>query len=143
MTNKDFQYSFTTTKSKQEVFRYLLNPVNWWNGLYGETIAGNSIEINDQFSFRAGDGVHYTNQQLVEKTADSKLVWLVTESKLSFLQQTNEWDGTKICFDIEQEGGETKVTFTHKGLVPEIECYGSCSAAWGRYLHNLEAYFNA
>jgi hypothetical protein len=138
MENKDFQYSLITSKKQNEVFAYLINPNNWWVGLFGETIEGNSKDINDEFSFRAGDGVHYSNQKLVELETDKKIIWLVTESNLSFLKNTNEWAGTKICFDIELEDNKTKITFTHKGLIPQIECYGGCSSAWTQYLQNLK-----
>lgn len=142
MDNKNFQFSFITPKNKSEVFAYLINPENWWAGLFDETIVGKSIAVNDEFSFRAGDGVHYSNQKLIVLEADKKIVWEITESNLSFLKNTSEWTGTKISFDIEQEGDQTKVTFTHQGLVPEFECYGSCSNAWTRYLQNLKAHFN-
>lgn len=138
MQHQHFQYSFTSSKNQAEVFRYLINPVNWWIGLFGETIEGESREIQDEFSFKAGDGVHYSNQKLVELVPDQKIVWLVTESNLSFLKNTNEWAGTKICFDIVQENDHTRITFIHEGLVPEIECYGSCSGAWTQYLQKLE-----
>ena len=138
MQHQHFQYSFTSSKNQTEVFRYLINPVYWWIGLFGETIEGESREIQDEFSFKAGDGVHYSNQKLVELVPDQKIVWLVTESNLSFLKNTNEWAGTKICFDIVQENDHTKITFIHEGLVPEIECYGSCSGAWTQYLQKLE-----
>lgn len=138
MQHQHFQYSFTSSKNRAEVFGYLINPVNWWIGLFGETIEGESREIQDEFSFKAGDGVHYSNQKLVELVPDQKIVWLVTESNLSFLKNTNEWAGTKICFDIVQENDHTKITFIHEGLVPEIECYGSCSGAWTQYLQKLE-----
>lgn len=138
MENKDFQYSLITSKKQNEVFAYLINPNNWWVGLFGETIEGNSKDINDEFSFRAGDGVHYSNQKLVELETDKKIIWLVTESNLSFLKNTNEWAGTQICFDIEQESNMTKITFTHKGLTPQFECYGGCSSAWTQYLQNLK-----
>ena len=138
MENKDFQYSFTSSKKQNEVFAYLINPNNWWVGLFGETIEGNSKDINDEFSFRAGDGVHYSNQKLVDLDPDKKIIWLVTESNLSYLKNTNEWAGTKICFDIEQEDNMTKITFTHKGLIPQFECYGGCSSVWTQYLQNLK-----
>jgi hypothetical protein len=141
MKHKDFQYSFTTSQIDDKVFAYLLNPKNWWVGLFGETIEGISNAIDDTFSFRAGDGVHYSNQKLVELKKNKKIVWLVTESNLSFLKNTNEWAGTKICFDIEKLGDKTKITFTHVGLIPQIECYGDCSSAWTQYLQNLQAYF--
>lgn len=138
MKNQNFQYSFTSSKNEDEIFVYLMNPKNWWVGIFNETIEGKSVGINDEFSFRAGDGVHYSNQKLIELSTNKKIVWLVTESNLSFLKNTNEWAGTKICFDIEQDGDKTKITFTHDGLIPEFECYGGCSSAWTQYLQNLE-----
>lgn len=137
MANQNFQYSFTTSKKPNEAFAFLLNPKNWWVGLFGETIEGKSDTIDDAFSFKAGDGVHYSNQKLVELDTDKKIVWLVTESNLSFLKNTNEWAGTKICFAIEQENNKTKITFTHEGLIPQIECYGRCSGGWTQYLQKL------
>jgi hypothetical protein len=138
MKNQNFQYRFTTSKPTNEVFTHLINPKNWWVGLYGETIKGKCEDINDEFSFSAGDGVHFTNHKLIELIADKKIVWLVTESNLSFLKNTNEWAGTKICFDIEKVGEKTKITFTHDGLIPQIECYGVCSSVWTQYLKNLQ-----
>lgn len=139
MANQNFQYRFTTSKNTGEVFKYLIDPKNWWLGLFGETIEGNSEYINDEFSFHAGDGVHFSNQKLIELVGDKKIVWLVTESNLSFLKNTNEWAGTKICFDIENDGDKTKVIFTHEGLIPSFECYGSCASAWTQYMQKLQA----
>lgn len=138
MTHQHFQYSFITPKSISEVYHHLINPKNWWVGLFGEIIEGKSNYLNDEFSFSAGDGMHYSNQKLIESVTDQKIVWLVTESNLSFLKNTNEWAGTKICFDIEKIGNSTKITFTHDGLMPQIECYTSCSSAWTNYLQNLQ-----
>jgi Activator of Hsp90 ATPase homolog 1-like protein len=142
MANENFQYSFITSKKASEVFAHLKNPKNWWVGLFGETIEGKSEDINDEFSFSAGDGVHYSNQKIIELLADKKIVWLVTESNLSFLKNPDEWAGTKICFDIEKVGDKTKLTFSHIGLIPHIECYGSCSSAWTQYMQNLLAHLN-
>jgi hypothetical protein len=141
MSTQNFQYRFISSKKISEVFAHLTNPKNWWVGIFGETIEGKSGCINDEFSFRAGDGVHYSNQKLIELVVDKKIVWLVTESNLSFLKSTNEWSGTKICFDFEIVGNQTKITFTHEGLIPEIECYEGCSSAWTQYLKNIQEYF--
>lgn len=141
MTGRNFKYSFITSKNQHEVFTYLINPKNWWAGLFGETIDGESNELNNEFSFSAGDGVHYSKQRLTELVTDKKIVWLVAESNLSFLKNTNEWTGTQICFDIEKEDDKTKITFIHDGLIPQIECYGECSGAWTLYLQNLQKYF--
>ena len=50
------------------------------------------------------------------------------------MENTGEWKGTNIVFDISEKDGKTEVRFTHVGLVPQIECYGSCSDAWGYYI---------
>jgi hypothetical protein len=136
--SKSFSYSFASSKSPATVFELLLDIDKWWSGLYAETIKGESQKINDEFSFNAGGGAHYSKQKLIELIPDKKIVWLVTDSNLSFLSETREWTNTMICFDISKEGNKTKVTFTHDGLIPQIECYEACSGAWSQYLENLE-----
>jgi uncharacterized protein YndB with AHSA1/START domain len=136
---KSFKYSFESVKPQEEVFKLLLEIDKWWSGLFEETITGESHRLNDEFSFKAGGGVHYSKQKLVELVPNERIVWLVTESHLSFLKDTNEWANTKIRFDMAKEGTKTKVTFTHEGLVPNIECFDSCSGAWTQYMENLEA----
>jgi len=82
----------------------------------------------------AGGDAHYTKQKLVELVPNKKLVWLVTEARLTFVDKTDEWNGTKLSFEISQEPGKTKIVFTHIGLVPEFECYDSCAPAWTQYI---------
>ena len=54
---------------------------------------------------------------------------------LNFVHDKTEWTGTDIIFDIYEEGDKTKVRFTHAGLVPDSECFDSCSNAWGFYIN--------
>ncbi|OYX11226.1 MAG: hypothetical protein B7Z16_17640 [Algoriphagus sp. 32-45-6] len=138
MQTNNFTYSFESTKSPETIFALLLDPKKWWVGFHEETIIGDSQKPNDVFSFKAGGGMHYTVQKLVEVIPNEKIVWLVTESNLSFLKETDEWDGTKIRFDLAPNGNKTKVTFTHDGFVPTFECYGACSSAWTDYMHQLK-----
>ncbi len=137
-----FSYSFKTSKTADEVYELLLNIDQWWSGLFEENIEGKSKKINDEFSFKAGGGVHYSKQKLVELIPGKKIVWLVTDSNLSFLKAPSEWNGTKICFVISSDKNKTEITFTHEGLVPQIECYDSCSGAWNGYLDNLKKKLN-
>jgi len=66
---------------------------------------------------------------------NKKVVWLVTESSLNFTEDVNEWTGTKISFEITDKDGKTELRFSHIGLVPEIECFDSCSIAWNQLIH--------
>jgi len=134
MQNKNFTTTLLVTQTPTEVFNTLLNVRAWWSGLFGEVFEGSHQQIGDEFSFRAGDGVHYSKQKLVELVPGKKLSWLVTESNLNFIAKTDEWNGTKLSFEISEEAGKTKIVFTHIGLIPEIECYDSCSGAWTQYI---------
>ncbi|HRH03010.1 MAG TPA: SRPBCC domain-containing protein [Bacteroidia bacterium] len=135
---KNYSYTLTTKKTAKEIFDLLQNIEKWWSGIYEETIKGKSQKLNDEFSFSAGGGMHFSKQKLVELIPNKKIVWQVTESNLSFLRNPKEWKNTKLTFDISETKNETKVTFTHEGLEPNIECYGACSNAWTQYFQNLE-----
>ncbi len=63
------------------------------------------------------------------------MVWLVTDSRLNYTEDVNEWTGTKISFEITEKDGKTELRFSHIGLVPEIECFDSCSGAWTQLVH--------
>jgi hypothetical protein len=138
MKQENFTYNFTSSKTPGEVFQLLTDPCKWWSGFYEETIKGKSEELNDEFTFKAGGGAHYSKQKLTELIPDKKIVWAVTDSKLTFLKDTGEWTGTRICFDISTGKDNTEITFTHEGLVPQIECYDQCSAGWTSYLGKLK-----
>lgn len=130
----DFTATLITGKSAAEVFAIIKNVRGWWSGLFGEQFEGNSEKLNDEFTFRAGEGAHYSKQKLIELDPDKKLVWLVTESNLNFLNDKQEWTNTSISFELLEQDGKTSIVFKHVGLHPEIECYEACSGAWSRYI---------
>ena len=136
MITTDFTLTLTTERTPQEVFKAITNVHGWWSGYYSEKITGSMEQPGDVFSFRAGDGVHYSKQKLVEVIPNKKMVWLVTESELSFVEEKYEWTGTKVIFDISEKEGKTELVFTHEGLNPNFECYESCAPAWTQYLNN-------
>ena len=136
MKNKNFTTTIIVDQTPEEVFNAIRNVRGWWSGYYSEEIKGDTEELNDEFSFRAGGGAHYSRQKLVEVIPNKKVVWLVTDSKLDFLEKKDEWTGTKVSFDISTKGNKTELAFTHEGLTPEIECYNSCAPAWSQYLQN-------
>lgn len=131
---KHFTVILLVDESPRQVFNAVLNVRGWWQGFHSEEITGETSALNDEFSFRAGGGAHYSRQKLVDVVPDKRVVWLVTESGLTFIDKQDEWNGTRIIFEISRIGDQTQLRFTHEGLTPEIECYDSCSTAWDMYL---------
>lgn len=132
---KNFTVTFVVDKSPAQIFNVVTHVRGWWHGLFDEEIIGKTDELNEEFTFRAGSGVHYSKMRLIELVPDQKVVWLVTDAELSFIEKKDEWIGTKVIFDISKKGDQTQVTFTHEGLSTDVECYDRCSSAWQMYLN--------
>jgi uncharacterized protein YndB with AHSA1/START domain len=129
LTTADFITTFFVNQTPTEVFNAVNNVRGWWQG----EIEGSTNKLDDEFSYRMKD-FHFSKQRLIEVVPDKKVVWLVTHSKLTFLKSQSEWTGTKISFDIAEINNKTQLRFTHTGLVPAIECYGSCSNGWSKLI---------
>ena len=129
MNKQDYTASIAVNATPQEVFKKINSVTKWWT----EDIKGSSQQLNDEFTVRFGD-VHVSKQKLVEVIPDKKVVWLVTGSKLNFIEDESEWTGTKISFELSNDDDKTQIHFTHIGLVPEVECYRDCTRGWDHYI---------
>lgn len=79
--------------------------------------------------------MHRCNIKVVEVIPRKRIVWQVLDNYFSFTEDKTEWKGTKLVFEITEKGDQTEIRFTHEGLVPDYECYGMCSNAWGTYIN--------
>jgi uncharacterized protein YndB with AHSA1/START domain len=121
--------SYTLTMSVhqpiEKVFKNISDVSAWWT----KDFAGDSTKLHDEFTV-IHPGAHYSKQRLITVVSNQKWVWLVTESKLDWLNNKEEWTGTRMIFELTTADGKTIVTFTHEGLVPGLECYERVAQGW-------------
>ena len=132
-THKDFTSTILVDQSPDDVFKTVNNVRGWWS----QNVVGGTEKLNDEFIFEV-KGVHRSKQKVIESIPGKRVVWLITESDMSFLKDRQEWTSTRVVFDILKKGDKTQLVFTHEGLVPGIECYDICTPAWSQYVqHSL------
>ena len=112
----------------QEAFNAINNVPGWWT----KDFEGSSAKLNDVFTVRFG--AVFITSKVVELIPGRKIVWLVLDCNKPWLKNKKEWNGTKMSWEISEKDNKTQIHFTHVGLVPEIECFGACSDAWGQYI---------
>jgi hypothetical protein len=134
MKKPDYTINIVANTTPEEAFNSINNVSEWWT----QSLEGNSKKLDDEFTVRFGD-VHYSKQKLVEVVPGKRVVWLITDSKLNFLENKQEWTNTRIIFDISTQNGKSKIQFTHVGLIPELECFDACSNAWSQYIQSLRS----
>jgi len=127
LSHQSYSATIELASSPHRVFECVLDVSKWWGGA---DLEGRTSQLNDEFTITHGDA-HYSRQKLIELVPDRKLVWLITEARLGWLQgDKHEWTNTRLVFEISPKGDRTVLHFTHEGLVPEKECYPLCSDGW-------------
>lgn len=129
MTDKSFAVSFTVSKSPQEVFDAINDVSGWWS----QEVVGNTTELGGEFDYHYRD-VHRCKMRIIESVPGEKVSWLALENYFNFVEDQAEWKDTEVHFDISSNGDETTVNFSHRGLLPDHECYEICSTAWTGYV---------
>ncbi len=129
MENQDYHATFSVSKPANEAFKSINSVSKWWT----ENLEGSSKNLNDVFTVRFG-GDAFVTHKVVDVVPDEKVVWLVTDCYLPWLNHKTEWTNTKMSFEIRPENSATTIRFTHLGLVPDAECYDSCVKGWDQYV---------
>ncbi len=129
MTDQSFTTTFTVDQTPQQVFDAISNVRGWWS----EQVEGGTATAGDEFTYHYED-VHSCRIRVTEAVPGRKLSWLVLDNHFDFIEDRTEWIGTTMDFDITDHDGRTQVTFTHRGLVPEYECFEACSMSWSFYV---------
>ena len=129
MNKKDYNATITANIPAKKAFKYINRVSEWWS----ENLKGRSENLNDIFTVHFEFGDTFTIK-IIEVVTDKKIVWLVTDCDLTWVNDRKEWKSTKMYFEISTENNSANISFTHVGLVPQIECYDGCVKGWDQYI---------
>jgi uncharacterized protein YndB with AHSA1/START domain len=97
----------------------------WWT----DDTKGES-DVGDVLQFRFGEGGF--DMKVLELDPAKRVQWQVVDGPA-------EWIGTKVNWDIRQEGDWTIVLFKHQGWKEPVEFMHHCSTKWGVFLLSLKS----
>ncbi len=98
---------------------------SWWTSdTRGESNVGGELQ------FRFGDGGF--DMKVLELEPGKRVLWQVIDGP-------DEWIGTKISFDLNQNGDWTVIFFKHEGWKAPVEFMHHCSTKWAVFLLSLKS----
>src|SRR5512133_597211 len=102
----------------------------WWtNDAQGESKVGGDL----QFRFSAGGKeIGHFVMNVLELHPNKRVSWQVVDGP-------PEWIGTKISFELQQEGEFAIVLFKHQGWKEPMEFMHHCSTKWAISLMSLKS----
>ncbi|MEO6541246.1 MAG: SRPBCC domain-containing protein [Ferruginibacter sp.] len=129
MNTADFTTAILVDQTPEAAYHAINNVRGWWS----EEIEGSTDKLDESFNYQYED-VHRCKIKVTELIPGKKVVWQVLENYFKFTEDSTEWTGTTIIFDITEKDNKTEIRMTHQGLVPEYECYNICRDAWTTYI---------
>ncbi len=129
MNTTDLSFTVTVDQDPDQVFAAINDVRSWWAG----DIDGPTDVLGATFTYSVAD-MHQSTQLVTELVPGELVTWRVVDGHIRFVEDESEWTGTVVRFEITPRPGGSEVRFTHHGLVPDIECFESCSSAWRYYV---------
>lgn len=128
MKTQDYNCLILVDVPAKEVFEGIGCVSGWW----GTNFTGHSKKLDDVFTQRWGET--FASFKIVELIPDRKIVWKTIDCYLDLLKDKKEWKDTSISWEISRKGNMTEISMTHRGLVPEKECYPDCVKGWNFFI---------
>ena len=98
----------------------------WWTvDTKGESKVGEVVK------FRFGEHGGF-DMKVLELDPAKRVLWQVVDGP-------GEWIGTKVSFDLKQDGDYTIILFNHQGWKEPVEFMHHCSTKWGVFLMSLKS----
>ena len=99
----------------------------WWTN----NTQGESNKVGGVIKFRFGDRGFF-DMKVLELDPTKRVLWQVIDGPA-------EWIGTKISFELKQDGDFTIILFKHQGWEEPVEFMHHCSTKWAIFLMSLKS----
>ncbi len=83
--SQNYSTKFIVDETPEEAFAAINNVRDWWSG----NIEGSTSKLGDEWTYRYKD-IHYSKQKITEFIPGKKVVWLVLDSYLNFIEDKTE-----------------------------------------------------
>ena len=137
MSGQSYSTEILISAKPESVYKTITKDIDkWWTELSNQ-----AVQNGDQLTVRFEKTTSWV-MTVSEAFPNRSLVWKVVEANhdLDELVEKDEWKETTIKWEIAENETGSKVTLTHQGLVPVLECYEICHAGWGFFLGSLKSY---
>jgi Activator of Hsp90 ATPase homolog 1-like protein len=134
---RDYHRTITANASAEEAMKKISQINFWWK----KDFSGSAEQLNDTFTVPFSEP-SFVDFVVSEFVPGKKVVWKVTDCYLPWFQDKKEWNNTEVVFELSEENDNTKIDFTHVGLVPEVECYDVCEKGWNGHINTLMKFIN-
>ena len=128
----DILHRVGATASPAEVYAALATTeglAGWWTeDTTGDAGVGGVI----RFRFEGAPEPGGFDMRVLESRPTERVLWEVVDGP-------EQWIGTKVRFELEQEDDYTIVLFSHEGWREPVEFMHHCSTKWATFLVSLKA----
>jgi uncharacterized protein YndB with AHSA1/START domain len=137
MSVKSYTTEIQISTKPDSVYKALTVDIDkWWTEL-----SNKASHVGDQLVVHFEDNTKWV--MIISKSIHNQsLVWKVVKANhdIADLTKKDEWKGTTIKWVIVENEAGSRLTLTHQGLVPKLECFEICEAGWGYFLGSLKDY---
>jgi hypothetical protein len=129
MNQQNFTYSIVVPATAREVFEKIGRVWDWW----AVNFKGRAGGLHDEFTVHFARTT-WSRMEIVDIVPDTWILWKVADCYLPIFSDPYLWRHHFISWEISAEGASTRLTMTHIGLIPGVECYEDCSKGWSFYV---------
>lgn len=128
-TGGDYMAVITVPATPAQAQRAIFDEMDaWWTSRVESTDDGVTVRFNNShasFAFEGGD-------------ANDGFRWLCTDANMIIegIEDSTEWQGTRLIWHIRPDPSGARVMLTHKGLNTDLACHDVCSRGWQHFFEN-------